>query len=39
MGTRKGGALRLGDPIKVKVTRVDTAKGRTDLEAVDPAAT
>jgi ribonuclease R len=36
MGTRSGGALRIGDPIKVKVTRVDTAKGRTDLEAVDP---
>lgn len=36
MGTKKGGALRLGDPVKVKVTRVDTAKGRTDLEAVEP---
>jgi ribonuclease R len=36
LGTKKGGVLRLGDPIRVKVTRVDTAKGRTDLEAVEP---
>jgi ribonuclease R len=35
MGTKKGGALRLGDPVKVKVTRVDTAKGRTDLELAE----
>jgi ribonuclease R len=32
IGTRKGGAIRLGDPVRVKVSRVDTAKGRTDLE-------
>jgi ribonuclease R len=27
--------LRLGDPVKVRVTGVDTARGRSDLELVD----
>ncbi|HWI21879.1 MAG TPA: VacB/RNase II family 3'-5' exoribonuclease [Baekduia sp.] len=37
IGTREGGAIRIGDAVRVKVVRVDTAKGRTDLEFVDPA--
>jgi ribonuclease R len=31
-GTRAGGAVRLGDPVTVRVERVDTARGRVDLE-------
>ncbi|HVP02012.1 MAG TPA: RNB domain-containing ribonuclease [Solirubrobacteraceae bacterium] len=31
VGTRRGGALRLGDPVQVRVERVDTARGRVDL--------
>jgi len=35
-GTRSGATLRLGDPIAVKVERVDTARGRVDLVPVEP---
>ena len=31
LGERRGGALRLGDPIAVKVERVDAPRGRVDL--------
>ena len=31
VGTQHGGALRLGDPVRVRVERVDTARGRVDL--------
>jgi ribonuclease R len=31
VGTRNGGALRLGDSVSVRVDRVDTARGRVDL--------
>jgi ribonuclease R len=31
VGSRTGGALRLGDPIRVQVSRVDAARGRVDL--------
>jgi len=33
-GTRGGGAIRLGDPLKVQVERVDSPRGRVDLEPV-----
>ena len=33
VGERHGGRLRLGDPIAVEVTRVETARGRVDLVA------
>ena len=33
-GTRGGGAIRLGDPVKVQVERVDSPRGRVDLESV-----
>jgi len=31
-GTRSGATLRLGDPIKVRVLRIEAAQGRVDLE-------
>ncbi|MGA2010782.1 MAG: RNB domain-containing ribonuclease [Solirubrobacteraceae bacterium] len=31
IGTRGGGALRLGDPINVRVARIDAPRGRVDL--------
>jgi ribonuclease R len=31
VGTRNGGTLRLGDPIEVKVGRIDAPRGRVDL--------
>jgi ribonuclease R len=31
VGTRNGGAIRLGDPIAVRVGQVDAARGRVDL--------
>jgi ribonuclease R len=31
VGTRAGGALRLGDPVRVRVARVDAPRGRVDL--------
>jgi ribonuclease R len=33
-GTRSGGAIRLGDPVKVRVERVDAQRGRVDLDPV-----
>ena len=30
-GTRTGATIRLGDPVQVRVDRVDTARGRVDL--------
>jgi ribonuclease R len=37
-GERTGATLRLGDPIAVRVARVDTSRGRVDLlEAAEPA--
>jgi ribonuclease R len=31
IGTRNGGAIRLGDPIRVRVGQIDAARGRVDL--------
>jgi ribonuclease R len=31
IGTRNGGAIRLGDPIQVRVGQIDAARGRVDL--------
>jgi ribonuclease R len=31
VGTRNGGALRLGDPVQVRVGRIDAPRGRVDL--------
>ncbi|HEX8976728.1 MAG TPA: RNB domain-containing ribonuclease [Solirubrobacteraceae bacterium] len=31
LGTRSGGAIRLGDPIRVRVGQIDPARGRVDL--------
>jgi ribonuclease R len=31
VGTRNGGALRLGDPVSVRVERIDAPRGRVDL--------
>ncbi len=31
VGTRNGGAIRLGDPITVRVGRIDAPRGRVDL--------
>jgi ribonuclease R len=31
VGTRNGGAIRLGDPIRVRVGRIDSPRGRVDL--------
>ena len=36
VGTRSGGALRLGDPVQVQVGRVDAPRGRVDLVPVAP---
>jgi hypothetical protein len=33
-GERSGMALRLGDPVEVRVARVDTIRGRVDLVPV-----
>jgi ribonuclease R len=35
VGTRRGGAIRLGDPIAVRVGRIDAPRGRVDLLPVD----
>jgi len=37
-GERTGETLRLGDPVRVRVERVDTARGRVDLGPVQDAA-
>ena len=34
-GERSGATLRLGDPIEVRVVRVDTVRGRVDLVLVE----
>jgi ribonuclease R len=34
-GTRSGRAIRLGDPVRVEVDRVETARGRVDLLPVE----
>jgi len=34
-GTRSGGAIRIGDRVRVQVERVDTARGRVDLLPVE----
>jgi ribonuclease R len=31
VGTRNGGAIRLGDPVRVRVGRIDAPRGRVDL--------
>jgi ribonuclease R len=35
VGRRSGGALRLGDPITVRVDSVDAPRGRVDLVPAD----
>jgi ribonuclease R len=35
-GERTGETIRLGDPVRVKVERVETARGRVDLVPVSP---
>jgi ribonuclease R len=35
VGTRSGGAMRLGDPVPVRVGRIDAPRGRVDLLPVD----
>jgi ribonuclease R len=34
-GTRSGSAIRIGDPVRVEVERVETARGRVDLLPVE----
>jgi ribonuclease R len=38
-GERSGQTIRLGDPVRVKVERVETARGRVDLVPAQPAET
>jgi exoribonuclease R len=35
VGTRSGGAIRLGDPVSVRVNAVDVPRGRVDLVPAD----
>jgi ribonuclease R len=35
VGTRNGGAIRLGDPMRVRVGRIDAPRGRVDLLPAD----
>jgi ribonuclease R len=35
VGTRSGGAIRLGDPVRVRVGRIDAPRGRVDLLPAD----
>jgi ribonuclease R len=38
LGTETGRVIRLGDPVRVRVNRVDTLRGRVDLDLIsDPA--
>jgi ribonuclease R len=37
IGTRNGGAMRLGDPVSVRVGRIDAPRGRVDLIPTDVA--
>ena len=39
IGTRNGGAIRLGDTVEVRVGRIDAPRGRVDLLAADAAET
>lgn len=34
-GTKHGGTIRIGDPVRVQVARVETARGRVDLVPVE----
>ena len=34
-GTRSGAAIRLGDPVRVRVHRVEASRGRVDLDPAD----
>ena len=34
-GTRGGGAIRLGDPVRVRVRQVDAPRGRVDLDLAE----
>jgi ribonuclease R len=36
-GTRKGATVRIGDPLRVRVHRVDPVRGRVDLDLAEPA--
>ncbi len=36
VGTRNGGAIRLGDPVRVRVGRIDAPRGRVDLLSGEP---
>jgi ribonuclease R len=38
VGTRTGGSIRLGDPITVRVGRIDAPRGRVDLLPADAGA-
>jgi ribonuclease R len=38
VGTRRGGAIRLGDPVRVRVGRIDAPRGRVDLLPADSGA-
>jgi len=35
IGTRNGGALRLGDPVQVRIGGIDAPRGRVDLLPLD----
>jgi ribonuclease R len=35
VGTRSGGVMRLGDPVRVRVGGIDAPRGRVDLLPVD----
>jgi ribonuclease R len=35
LGEKRGGVLRLGDPVEIKVDRVDSPRGRVDLVPVE----
>jgi ribonuclease R len=35
VGTRTGGAVRLGDPVRVRVGQIDAPRGRVDLLPTD----
>jgi ribonuclease R len=35
VGTRSGGTIRLGDPVRVRVGRIDAPRGRVDLLPAD----
>jgi ribonuclease R len=37
-GTRTGATIRLGDPVRVRVHRIDAPRGRVDLDLAEPQA-